>query len=686
MVRDDNHDGDHPETFNTSPPVPPPTSQIPNTVSSIKLPIIKKGKYDIWAKKMEHYLSHIDYPIWQGLHKGYDRFQTLLSQLKIHGAGVSHEDTNQKFLRSLPSSWSQVALIMRTKPRLDTLSFDDLYNNLKVFKRDVSYHPLQAEEDPFQGTHKWFQTLMSHLEIHGAGVSHEVTNQKFLRSLPSSWSRVALIMRTKPGLDTLSFDDLYNNLRVFKRNVKGTTASSSSNTHNRTLNKKITMTGDDNLDGDQPKTSNPLQPITPPTSQLPHTVLSIKLPILKKGEYDIWVMNIEHYLCHTNYLIWQVIQNGNSPDSVITDTNGMIKVLPPKSAEGVVGRERERKARTTLLMALPEDHLAIFHKMDDGKEICEAIKSIFGLHKGYDRFQTLLSHLEIHGAGVSHEDTNQKFLRSLPSSWSQVALIMRTKPRLDTLSFDDLYNNLKEGSSSYTDEVIYSFLENQSSAPQLDYDDLEQINDDDIEEMDLKWQVAMISIRIKKFHKRIGRKLQFDTKDPVGFDKTKDDSKALVTINGEDIDWLRHVEEDSQNCAMMAYSSSNSGSDNEVKSCSKAYEESYARLKKLYDEQKDKLGDACVEITAYTLALNKTSVDELDSKPSEYASCESNSSVDITTSMPEPVENAPKVVCEPKVWTNAPIIKEHESDSDNDSVFNVQEDKEKPNFAFTDSV
>nr|GFA46547.1 ribonuclease H-like domain-containing protein [Tanacetum cinerariifolium] len=106
-------------------------------------------------------------------------------------------------------------------------------------------------------------------------------------------------------------------------------------------------------------------------------------------------------------------------------------VLPPKTAEEIVARERERKARTTLLMALPEDHLAKFHKMADAKETWEAIKSIFcgndkskkmqnyllkqqfegfsvsaseGLHKGYDRFQTLLSQLEIHGAGVSHED------------------------------------------------------------------------------------------------------------------------------------------------------------------------------------------------------------------------------------------------------------------------------------------
>ncbi|GKA61271.1 hypothetical protein Tco_0760678 [Tanacetum coccineum] len=203
-----------------------------------------------------------------------------------------------------------------------------------------------------------------------------------------------------------------------------------------------------------------------PTQQTPHTVSTIKLPILKKGEYDIWAMKMEHYLAHTDYPIWEVIQNGNGPVSITTDTSGQIKVLPPRTAEEIVARERERKARTTLLMALPEDHLAKFHKMTDAKEMWDAIKSRFGgndeskkmqkyilkqqfegfsvsntegLHKGYDRFQSLLSQLEIHGAGVSTEDANQKFLRSLPSAWSQVSLIMRTKPGVDSLSFDDLY-------------------------------------------------------------------------------------------------------------------------------------------------------------------------------------------------------------------------------------------------------
>ncbi|GKE73690.1 hypothetical protein Tco_1535731 [Tanacetum coccineum] len=181
-------------------------------------------------------------------------------------------------------------------------------------------------------------------------------------------------------------------------------------------------------------------------------------------------MKMEHYLAHTDYPVWEVIQKGNGPVKITTDTNGIMKVLPPKTAKKTIARERERKARTTLLLALPEDHLAKFHKMTDAKEMWDAIKSRFGgndeskkmhkyilkqqfegfsisnsegLHKGCDRFQSLLSQLEIHGTCVSTEDANQNFLRSLPSAWSQIALVMRTKPCVDSLSFDDLYNNLR---------------------------------------------------------------------------------------------------------------------------------------------------------------------------------------------------------------------------------------------------
>ncbi|GJV05790.1 hypothetical protein Tco_1343446 [Tanacetum coccineum] len=73
----------------------------------------------------------------EGLEKGYDRFQQLLSQLEAHGAEVSTEDANHKFLRSLPPTWSNLAMTMRTKPDVDTLSIDDMYNNLRVFEQEI---------------------------------------------------------------------------------------------------------------------------------------------------------------------------------------------------------------------------------------------------------------------------------------------------------------------------------------------------------------------------------------------------------------------------------------------------------------------------------------------------------------------------------------------------------------------
>ncbi|GJT20176.1 ribonuclease H-like domain-containing protein [Tanacetum coccineum] len=283
------------------------------------------------------------------------------------------------------------------------------------------------------------------------------------------------------------------------------------------------------------------------TQQTPHTISIIKLPILKKGEYDIWAMKMEHYLAHTNYPIWEVIQRGNGPVSVSTDTNGLIKVLPPKTAEETLARERERKARTTLLMALPEDLLAKFHKITDAKEMWEAIKSRFGRNDESKKMQNCL---------------------------------------------------------------------------QLDHEDLEQLDEFDLEEIDLKWQVAMISMRMKKFYKKTGhfarecrskgnqdgrRRDAWNTrnkeKDNGRRSGKQEDSKALVTLDGEGVDWTSHSEDEQENYAFMACNSS--GSDTEVTSCSKECKESYVKLKKLYDEQREQLGDASIEIQAYTQALKK---------------------------------------------------------------------------------
>ncbi|GKC81317.1 hypothetical protein Tco_1137034, partial [Tanacetum coccineum] len=210
--------------------------------------------------------------------------------------------------------------------------------------------------------------------------------------------------------------------------------------------------------------------LPPPTRQAPHTVSTIKLPILKKGEYDIWAMKMEHYLAHTDYPVWEVIQNGNGPLSISIDTQGQIKILPPKSAEEILARERERKARTTLLMALPEDHLARFHNISDAKEMWDAIKTRFG---------------------GNAENTGNKD---------------------------------------------------------------------------------------KKNRRRTGK---------------QEDSKAMVTIYGEGVDWTTHSEDEQEDYALMACN--NSSSDTEVQSCSNECVASYNKLKKLYDEQRTQLSQLWYE-------------------------------------------------------------------------------------------
>ncbi|GKE93423.1 hypothetical protein Tco_1574518, partial [Tanacetum coccineum] len=102
------------------------------------------------------------------------------------------------------------------------------------------------------------------------------------------------------------------------------------------------------------------------------TISNIKLPILKNEEYDIWAMEMEHYLEYINNEVWKVIKNGNSKKRISTRKDGIVRIiLSPVTAAEIQAVEKERKAKNILLMAIPKEHMRRFHGMDDAKEIWE---------------------------------------------------------------------------------------------------------------------------------------------------------------------------------------------------------------------------------------------------------------------------------------------------------------------------
>ncbi|GJW27692.1 hypothetical protein Tco_0044567 [Tanacetum coccineum] len=102
--------------------------------------------------------------------------------------------------------------------------------------------------------------------------------------------------------------------------------------------------------------------------------------------------------------------------------------------------------------------------------------------------------------------------------------------------------------------------------------------------------------------------------------------------------------------------------------------------------------DREVDDSMFTYGPKQSKTSESDTQTSNYDSCESNSSVETLESVPEPVVVEPKVVSQPKVWSDAPIIEEYESDSDDEYVIQPSKEQEKPLillfffFAFVNTV
>ncbi|GJV84922.1 hypothetical protein Tco_1524820, partial [Tanacetum coccineum] len=233
------------------------------------------------------------------------------------------------------------------------------------------------------------------------------------------------------------------------------------------------------------------------------------------------------------------------------------------------------------------------------------------------------------------------------------------------------------------------YLQNQSSCPQLDHEDLEQLDEFDLEEMDLKWQVAMISVRMKKFYKKTGhfarecrtKGNQDSKRRDVWNSGNKDwrrsgkqeDSKALVTIDGEGVDWTSHSEEE-EDYALMACNSSGSDTEKSDLENHPLYdrfviaEGMHAVPPPMTGNYMPSGPDIEIDYSQFTYGPKQSQASESETQTCDFDTCESNCSVETHESLPEPTINEPKVVSQSKVWSDAPIIEEHESDSKDEHV------------------
>ncbi|GJX12031.1 putative ribonuclease H-like domain-containing protein [Tanacetum coccineum] len=200
-----------------------------------------------------------------------------------------------------------------------------------------------------------------------------------------------------------------------------------------------------------------------------------KFPYLKKEEYE----NVGH-------------EDGKKR------SKGNIMILPPVSVEEHIAVQRETKARTILLQSLPEDHMADFHHLDDARDIWLAVKARFGGNdesnkndgktlkndvKGGSSYDSRGTSAPTHSAFISAASTNSKI-------------------------------NVMEN-------VLHSFIVESDPQQQITYEDFDQIGKLDLEELDIKWQMAMLSVRINRFEKKARRKMKFNNKDAARFDKKK---------------------------------------------------------------------------------------------------------------------------------------------------------------------
>ncbi|GJT45276.1 ribonuclease H-like domain-containing protein [Tanacetum coccineum] len=304
-------------------------------------------------------------------------------------------------------------------------------------------------------------------------------------------------------------------------------------------------------------------------------VVAAKLPILQPGEYDLCKMRMEQYLQCIDFTLWEIVENGNAP--IVTKTvDGKETVIPPTSVEEKAQRKAELKARSNAATKKTQKNLLKQQYENFAPTSTEVIEQTF------ERLQKLISQLnkpeletlslddlfnnlkvyEIEVKGTSSSATNSHNVALLSSSSTNNATrAVNNAQGVNTASTQGATNS-STTIENLSDAVIYSFFASQ------------------LKEMDLRWNISMLTIRARRCLKNTRRKLDIANKERIGAlrnqdSKNKEHTRRTVLVeettsnvlvsqcDGFGYDWSDQIEDGPTNFALMAYSSTNLKEQNE---------------------------------------------------------------------------------------------------------------------------
>ncbi|GJT15950.1 ribonuclease H-like domain-containing protein [Tanacetum coccineum] len=275
----------------------------------------------------------------------------------------------------------------------------------------------------------------------------------------------------------------------------------------------------------------------------------------------------------------------------------------------------------------------------------------------YNNFKIIEQEVKRIVTSSSNSSSQNMAFVSSPSSTNDVNT---ANVQVSTTSTPVSMASSNENTANLSDATIYAFLANQPNGSQLVHEDLKQIHEDDLEEMDLKWQLALLSMRARRFYQRTGKKITINGSDTTGYEKSKVEcfnchkmghfarecrsprnqdnrprnqdssrknmnveetsSKAMVAIDGAGFDWsFMSDEEVPTNMALMAFSNSEVLND---KTCTNTCLKNYESLKTQNDNLRIELNKSKIDLATYIRGLASVEEQLVFYKKNEVMLCD----------------------------------------------------------------